>query len=324
MRKIFFVLCGCIFLVAAGQTNHDKASANSHFRTVGYLMVGRSNVLAAAQKINFNALTHLNLAFINPDSSGNFKGNHVLQQIIQLAHTSHVKVLMSIGGGNIPAYLTKFLTDDNQQVFIKNILAEVEKYDFDGVDVDFEGDAVNSNYSKFVIGLARPITARHKLITAAVATWFAGSVTDSALAAFDFINVMSYDKTGPWQPSKPGPHAPYAMAVSDINYWHITRGVDKQKLNLGLPFYGYGFGANNTTSEMGFGKIIAAYPGAESTDSVLLHNGQTMYYNGIPTIKSKAAFALQQTGGVMIWELTQDAIGSLSLLKSITDVVEAK
>ncbi len=297
---------------------------NKDFRVIGYLLVDGSDAVTAASQVNFSAITHLNLAFINPNTTGSFDDNAALTQIVTLAHSHNVKVLMSIGGGSIPVYFKNFLADDKRNAFVKAITDEAAKYSFDGVDVDLEGDAVDSHYTQFVTELGDALAAQNKLMTAAVATWFGSSVTDGALAKFDFINIMSYDKTGPWAPGHPGQHAPYSMAVSDIAYWGTTRAVAKNKLNLGLPFYGYGFGDNNTTSTMHYSDIVSKYPGAENKDEITLHNGQTMYYNGIPTIKSKTTLALQQTGGVMIWELSQDATGDLSLLKNIHDVVQGK
>jgi len=297
---------------------------NKNFKIVGYLMIGRNNSLAKAARLNFSALTHLNLAFINPDSTGNFKQNDALLQITQLAHKNNVKVLMSFGGGDTQPYLTTFLADDKRPAFIQQLMAILTKNDFDGIDVDLEGDAVDKNYSKFVTELSAKLKAKHKLMTAAVGTWYGKGVTDSALAKFDFVNIMSYDKTGPWEPGKPGQHSPYNMALADIAYWHGARGVAGNKLTLGVPFYGYGFGANNTTSDLNYRTLVNDYPGAETKDSLLLTNGQTGYYNGIPTIKAKTRLAMQQLGGVMIWELSQDATGDLSLLKTIRDVEDGK
>jgi chitinase len=326
MRKSLFHLL-LLLLIGTPQLQACKKShagnptpANTNFRVVGYLMVGDDDAVAKAQRVNFSALTHLNLAFINPDANGTFADNPALTQIVKLAHDNKVKVLMSMGGGNIPVYFKNFLVDDKRAAFINAIMNVVTKYGFDGVDVDLEGDAVDQYYSRFVTGLADALAPQKKLITTAIATWFGDNVTDSAIARYDFINVMSYDKTGPWQPSKPGQHAPYSMAVSDLAYWGGTRGIAKERLNLGLPFYGYGFGGG-AASTMLYNEIVAEYPGAENKDEITLSNGQTMYYNGIPTIKKKTTLALQQTGGVMIWELSQDAASNLSLLKSIQDVI---
>jgi hypothetical protein len=46
-------------------------------------------------------------------------------------------------------------------------------------------------------------------------------------------------------------------------------------------------------------------------------------YNGIATIKQKTSLALQQAGGIMIWELSQDTRDATSLLKAINDVIIA-
>ena len=50
----------------------------------------------------------------------------------------------------------------------------------------------------------------------------------------------------------------------------------------------------------------------------MVPGGGTIYYNGIPTIKSKVQLALQKAGGIMIWQLMQDASGAKSLLNRIT------
>jgi len=66
---------------------------------------------------------------------------------------------------------------------------------------------------------------------------------------------------------------------------------------------------------------VAQYPGAENTDQVSTTGGGIIYYNGIPTIKQKTAFAIKQAGGVMMWQLLQDAGGDQSLLNAIDGTV---
>jgi chitinase len=161
------------------------------------------------------------------------------------------------------------------------------------------------------------------MLTAAVATVYKTRYTDAALSLFDFINIMSYDKTGPWRPGKPGPHAPYEMAVEDVDYWAGEKAIAKEKLNLGIPFYGYGFGPK-VPADMSYKKIINTYIGAEKTDSVTTKDGGTIYYNGVPTIKNKTKLALQRTGGIMMWQLLQDTTGSNSLLSVVNETIAAQ
>jgi GH18 family chitinase len=323
LYRLLFILILASPALAGCKKNTGNASnqKNTSFRTVGYLMIDRGDIATVVSQIDFTSLSHLNLAFINPDSTGAFANNSAIPQIVTLAHGNNVKVLMSLAGGDIPPYFTSLLADSKRAAFTNSIAAMVAKYSFDGVDVDIEGDNINFNYGKFVIGLAAALSPNNKLLTAAVASWDGSSVPDSALAAFNFINLMAYDSTGPWAPTHPGQHSSYAFAANDINYWGNTRSVPKNKMNLGVPFYGYSFGPNNAVESMNFGDIVAAYPAAANEDQFTLSNGAIVYYNGIPTIKNKTKLALQQAGGMMIWELSQDDTGNNSLLKNIHAVI---
>ncbi|MDB4923804.1 MAG: hypothetical protein JWQ54_5787 [Mucilaginibacter sp.] len=110
------------------------------------------------------------------------------------------------------------------------------------------------------------------------------------------------------------------MAVSDLDYWTNTRAIAKEKLSLGVPFYGYGFGTG-APADINFKELVAQYPGSENTDQVTVAGGGIIYYNGIPTIKSKTTLALQNAGGIMIWQLMGDDSGSKSLLNTINDTI---
>ena len=55
----------------------------------------------------------------------------------------------------------------------------------------------------------------------------------------------------------------------------------------------------------------------------ILFKGVEQNYNGPATIRRKTELALQLAGGIMIWELSQDARGSDSLLRVIGETVAA-
>jgi GH18 family chitinase len=289
------------------------------FRVIGYLRL--DNIVSGdADKVDYSKITHLNIAFINPDSGGNFLLIKGLKRFVDEVHQFHVKVFASIGGGLAPAYYSNLLTDANRPTLIKNLARLTELYDLDGIDVDLEGERIDANYENFILEVSSVLRPKSKLLTAAVATVYKARYTDRALAQFDFINIMSYDKTGPWRPEKPGPHAPYEMAVEDIEYWAGAKAIAKDKLSLGIPFYGYGFGSK-VPADMSFRGIINKYSGAEKTDSVSVSGGGTLYYNGISTIQNKTRLALQKAGGIMIWQLLQDTTGPNSLLKAVNDII---
>src|SRR5205085_587244 len=122
---------------------------------------------------------------------------------------------------------------------------------------------------------------------------------------------------GPWDKKAPGQHSSMEMALGQIAYWQ-GRGLPREKMTLGLPFYGYGFGKDFKKDEYPYATILKLHPGAEMTDQC----GDTIWYNGIATIRAKTRHALdQKLAGVMIWSLDSDAKGEKSLLGAIDEEV---
>jgi GH18 family chitinase len=295
-----------------------RSQTPSQFRVVGYYSIS-----AASDKVKrstIKKLTHVNLWFLNPDSLGFFtKDLSALKRFIKIAHRNKVKVLFSIGGGSKQPQYHSLLQDDKRAMFVGNLVAEAQKYNVDGIDVDLEGSNIDANYEKFVVELAAAMRANNKLITAAIAIYYKDQFTDHALAQYDFVNVMSYDRTGPWRPEQPGPHSTYDDAVEDLEYFGSVRKIQKDRMTLGVPFYGYGYGPalNSPAISKSYREIVGMFPGAESVDQWTMPDGKILYYNGIPTIKEKTRLAREKASGVMIWQVLGDARGRKSLLKAI-------
>lgn len=285
-------------------------------RILGYLLP-KEGWSKAIQQTNLDLLTDLNLAFFNPDADGRFSADSELAQVIRLAHTKGLRVYLSIGGGEAPESLKTRVSAAGQKGLIDSLVAFAVANAFDGIDVDLENDLINEHYAPFVVNLAASCKRSRLLMTAALASWNADQIADSTLRLYDYINIMSYDKTGPWKPENAGPHSPFQMVVNDFKYFTEQRGIPASRLLIGLPFYGYGFGGRGQSS-YAYKELLDLYPGAENRDMVPLHGGQQVYYNGLPTIRQKVAFALDHgAGGLMIWELQQDTRDQQSLLRAI-------
>jgi GH18 family chitinase len=270
--------------------------------------------------VPFKQLTHINLWFFNPDSLGNFTQDlSGIEPFVTKAHRKDVKILFSIGGGSKQKQYHKLLKDEYRGALVSNLVEQALKYNVDGIDVDLEGSDIDDNYENFVIELGKALRVHNKLLTAAIAVYYKDQLSDKALAQYDFVNVMSYDRTGPWRPEKPGPHAAYEHAVADLDYFGTVRNIPKEKMTLGVPFYGYGYGPELTSPaiSMNFHEIVTAFPGSEHVDQWKREDGKIIYYNGIPTMKKKTELAKEKAGGIMIWQVRGDAKGSKSLLKTI-------
>lgn len=294
-------------------TYTDKYS--NGFKVIGYLPTWGTfdSHLKAA---DFTKLTHINIAFGNPDSDGNLEENLSSDQVAALvakASEHNVKVSLSLGGATAPSY-EDLLNDNSRTSFVAQLVSYVEKHNLDGIDVDLEGNNIPTNYEEFVTDLAKELKPK-KLLTAALGRWYSDQITDAALEQFDWINIMSYDVTGSWEPETAGQHSPYSKAEGDLSHF-ILRDVPSTKLIVGVPFYGYDFQYDTPDlMYVSYSKIVNEHSGAENSDQVA-----EIYYNGIDTMIKKVQLAKDsETGGIMIWEITQDVDSNddRSLLKAI-------
>jgi GH18 family chitinase len=306
-------------------------------KLIGYIP-SYTNMTAVVDRTDLTKLTHINLAFLNPNSGaavangtnpvcmGGPSGANVsgadIAYVVNKAHAAGVKVLVSMAGGGIPACSGSWqsLLANNRTALVNNIVSFVNSSNLDGVDIDIEGELLTSidnagNYTPFIQALKNSLGG--KLVTAATASYNGGMIPTSSIQYFDFVNIMSYDAIGPSWGTAGSEHSSYAMAQSDINTW-ISRGLPKSKLVLGVPFYGYGFGG--MPSSITFNDIVNQYGAAAAQNDVIgtrCAGCAYITYNGIPTIRSKTQLAISQGSGVMVWELSQDASGANSLLSTI-------
>jgi len=291
-------------------------------KVIGYLPYYRFSWI---NDIEFERLTHVNIAFANPDAQGNFSVEGVnIAPAVNKAHQKGCKVFISLAGG----YLTPTQEANwnnltllvNRPAFIQKIVQYVQANNLDGVDVDLEWQYVETWYSPFILELKAALAPLGIPLTAALpGNYKYPEITASALDAFDWINMMIYDLRGPWDPSNPGQHSPYYWAEDCIDYW-LNKGVPGQKLTLGVPFYGYDFSVDPVVAFNYRGIVNQAAANA------FIDNVDQKWWNGIPTIKAKTELALNEVAGVMIWEIGQDAFGSniqYSLLRAIDEVVNA-
>jgi GH18 family chitinase len=261
-------------------------------------------------------------SFANPDANGNFSYSQDVTNLVAKAHAKNCEVFISIGGGGLSTAIEDIYRNKTNVIdrpaLINSLMNYVRSNDLDGVDVDLEGGLMSmSTYNDFILELIDSAHAEGKEVSTAFAKWTGGSVSKTVVESLDFINTMSYDVTGPWSPAQAGQHSPMSQTQGDYAYW-VNKGTNPKNIVIGVPFYGYEFKNDNTVSAHTWCGIVGAYPNNLNDDQVTTPNG-VLYYNGKTTIASKTQYAIDNAGGIMIWELGQDCIGGNSLLDVIID-----
>jgi GH18 family chitinase len=221
------------------------------------------------------------------------------------AHAKGVKVVLALGGGSNgdAGWVGATATETARKALVKSCMDAVHAYKLDGIDFDWEypDGAQVAGYNAAVKLLAAELHAEGKQISAAVTynDWPKSFPDNQLFGHFDFLNIMIYDN--------PPPHSTVAHVNTSLDIWIDKKGLPKEKFMVGAPFYGPGGQ---------YREIVAANPAAAWVDQ----NGAEGY-NSIPTMRKKTEIALAKAGGMMFWQLAQDAPGDLSLLSAVHEVV---
>ncbi|NJO89391.1 MAG: hypothetical protein HC831_10875 [Chloroflexia bacterium] len=189
--------------------------------------------------------------------------------LLEKAHAAGVKVMASIGGWSMCKHFPEMAADPvKRQRFVDDCVRLIN-LGFDGIDLDWEYPGpfsgmnftgTTADFTNFAILIEeiRAAIGPDKLITAAM------SAAPNKLQGFDwprlnntmnYFNMMTYDFNGGWSniAGHNSPVHPYPGAEADFS-WERTLetlnqlGVPKNKINMGIPFYGRGVICNGTAN----------------------------------------------------------------------------
>ncbi|RKL06739.1 hypothetical protein BFJ68_g10136 [Fusarium oxysporum] len=211
------------------------------------------------------------------------------------AKKHNVKPLISIGGWTGSRHFsTNIGSAKNRTAFAKKVINFVDKYGFEGFDIDWEypnrqglgcndiNENDTANLLEFFKEIRKDPKGKKFYITAAgsVFPWndktgVASKDVSGFAEVINYIMLMNYDYYGAWS-AVAGPNSPLyrkcdarndqGAAENSIAQW-TGAGMPASQLVLGAPNYGHGFKVNSTSA---FGKSknhkLQLYPAQNSTD----------------------------------------------------------
>ncbi|MGI6109127.1 MAG: glycosyl hydrolase family 18 protein [Eubacteriaceae bacterium] len=288
------------------------------FRTVGYFPFYSAD---KADQIDYSSLTNIIYAFAFPDGNGGLQALDdvdLVKKLIANGHANGTQVQLGVGGwayyGTIMEYQFDGCTSTTAMTdkFTDAIVALVDEYGFDGVDVDWEhpryGTDSYKHYEEMMIMLRQKL-GNDRLLTSAVLSgvttdgtvyYDAEAHTPNVMAVCNWFNIMAYDCECTLQFDK-----------NCADYWCTTRGMPTNKVVMGVPFYAY-------PSWTSYADLVASNPLAATDDMAGTYN----YHNSPGTLAEKTRWAQDGGyGGLMIWEISQDTASS-DLLHAISGAVK--
>jgi chitinase len=318
---------------------------------------------------------------------GTLRGSFNQLQKLKAKH-AHLRTLISVGGwGGSAPFSDTALTEASRARFAKSAVAFITKYGFDGIDIDWEypvGGGLEKNkarpedkenFTLLLAELRKELDARGRadgkqyLLTIAAPAGpktYASMELAKVARLTDWINLMTYDFHGNWSPltnfnaalypSKDDPSKDETVRkhsnVDATVKGYLDAGVPADKIVVGVPFYGRGWGGVKNVNDGLYQPHAPAAPrgtaGAGAwnyRDLVANQIGKTqrhwheqakvpwlydektgvmISYDDPESLRLKAEYVKEEKlGGVMIWELSADDKDS-SLLGALHGVLRPK
>ena len=218
-----------------------------------------NDALAGFTREDAQRLTHVNLAF------GLLKDGLLDLHLLKYLHllpklrewNPEMKIVLSVGGWGADGFSDMAMTEEGRRNFAKSCLDAVEKYNLDGIDIDWEypcNDAAGigadprdkENFTALLATL-REYLGKDRIVSIAVGAsqrCIADTQMDKVAEIVDYVQLMTYDMRNGFT-HQAGHHASLSASrgdTSNTNTRYIVElfhnaGVPYNKLVVGAAFY---------------------------------------------------------------------------------------
>jgi chitinase len=279
------------------------ADIPANFQVIGYLPEYRKLEPAWG-----NCLTDLIFFSLGPFPDGRLDTSRLkpdlLKSLLEVKERYGTRIHLSLGGFERSDNFAPMATNARtRQAFVKNLTAFCVQNHFDGVDFDWESPSGVAESSSYIALLKETHAALNPLgMLVSVALYPFPDLKVAPYNVADSIYIMSYDRGAR--------HSTFEQAVKDVDFF-VAGGIPRDKIILGVPFYGRTIAGRSNS--FGYSEIVEKYYPLPETNEV-----DGIFFNGRNLIQQKTCYARDAgLGGVMIWELGQDSLGSFSLLRAL-------
>ncbi|GAD92334.1 succinate-semialdehyde dehydrogenase, putative [Paecilomyces variotii No. 5] len=243
------------------QTLHCSYNSSAG-RSVGYYESWASTRSCDAylpSDIDPSAWTHINFAFAVLNSSSQIapSANNdtiLYKQVMDLKKKKKdLKVYIAVGGWGLGGkpFSQMVASKSTRTAFINSASAFMNKYGFDGIDIDWEypsatdrggASADTANFVTLVKEMRTALKNKGITITVPASAYYLKGFDLKAMEPYiDWVNVMTYDLHGSWDsPLLAQPHTNLTEIDESLDLlWN--QGLSPGNVTLGLAYYGHTF-----------------------------------------------------------------------------------
>ncbi len=250
-----------ILLLAPGAGKAStKFSIGGYY--AGWMQGYYDNGQLPAEKIDFGAIDDIIHFALVPNNDGTLDdlSNSILpsnsDSLVIAAHAAGKRVLITVGGWNTGDAFRAATSPSMLAIFVSRLVNFVVVRRYDGIDVDWETleESDSAQYVQFISLLRSSLNllslGSKPLLTAAVG--WQPNIIAAVQQYFDYIDLMTYDFSGAWPGwvtwhnspiysggfNFPSTGKPVPSADEMVNEF-VSAGVQKDKIRIGIDFYGY-------------------------------------------------------------------------------------
>lgn len=255
VELVFLFVCTFLLVFANAQSN----TSNNNISVIAYY----SGDASTLDNYDVKKLTHIIYSFChlrgNQMTVANEKAGATIRKMVSLKKINpDLKVILSIGGwGGCETCSQVFSDSGNRKAFATSVKELMEKYDADGIDLDWEYPAIlgypghrfvpedKVHFTELIKQLRRSLGNKYEISFAAGAfpNYFDSSVEwNEVMPLVNRVNLMTYDLVNGYATTT-GHHTPlYSTPEQTLSidygvHYLDSLGVPKNKITIGAAFY---------------------------------------------------------------------------------------